>query len=164
MNEKNTLLILWIIFGFIFITAIDSILYLITYLLYFVKFELGLSLEIMYYSMPISTLILYVLTTFFIFRRLKVKSNIEGIYLINFPKKVFIGLALISLVLNPITNKLSGLYAENLVSTHDFEVSEYFGLYGMMTLGINSSRWLIFIVLIMLFLNKLSLLQNKNHL
>lgn len=66
MNKENTLLILWVIFGFVFISAIDSILYFVIHLIYFAKSELGVSYQIMKYSVPILTLILYILATFLI--------------------------------------------------------------------------------------------------
>ncbi|RBP27049.1 hypothetical protein DFR65_11227 [Oceanihabitans sediminis] len=162
MNKENVLLVLWIIFGFIFISGIDSILYFVTYLIYFAKSELGLSYGIMKYSMPIITLILYVLTTFLIFKRIKQQSNSNGIYLTKFPKKTFIGLALLALILNPITNKLSGLYAEHYTPIENIEYSDLLQVYGWMTMGIGFSRWFVLIILTILFLKKLNLIENKN--
>jgi hypothetical protein len=130
MNKENVLLILWIIFGFIFINGIDSILYFITYLIYFAKSELGLSNGIMKYSMPIITLFLYVLTTFLIFKRLKLNSSSSGIYLTKFPIRIFIVLALIALILNPITHKLFGLYAEHSTRMENIDTSDFHQVYG----------------------------------
>jgi hypothetical protein len=162
MNKENVLLILWILFGFMFISGIDSILYFIVYLIYFGKSELGLSYGIMKYSMPIITLILYILTTFLIFKKLKLISNSSGIYLTKFPKKLFIGLAIIAIFLNPITHKLSGLYAEHSTSMENIDASDFLQFYGWMTMGIGISRWFVLIILAILFLKKLNLLENKN--
>ena len=162
MNKENVLLILWIIFGFIFISGIDSILYFITYLIYFTKSELGLSYGIMKFSMPIITLISYVLTTFLILKKIKLNSNSSGIYLTKFPKRIFIILALIALTLNPITHKLSGLYAEHSTRMENIDTSDFLQVYGWMTSGIYFSRWLILIILSILFIKKLNLIENKN--
>ncbi|WP_308994021.1 hypothetical protein QLS71_002470 [Mariniflexile litorale] len=162
MNKENVLLILWIIFGFIFISGIDSILFFITYLIYFAKSELGLSYGIMKYSMPIITLILYVLTTFLILKKLKLNSNSSGIYLTKFPKRIFILLALIALTLNPITHKLSGLYAEHSTRMENINSSDFLQVYGWMTSGIYFSRWFILIALSILFIKKLNGIENKN--
>ena len=162
MNKENVLLVLWIIFGFIFISGIDAILYFITYIIYFTKSELGLSYGIMKFSMPITTLILYVLTTVLILKRIKLNSNSTGIYLTKFPKKLFIGLAVIAIFLNPITHKLSGLYAEHLTTMENIDTSEFLQVYGWMSTGIHSSRWLVLIILTILFLKKLNLIENKN--
>ena len=162
MNKENVLLILWVIFGFIFISGIDSILYFVVYLIYFAKSELGLSYEIMKFSMPIITLILYTLTTLLIFKKLKLNSNSEGIYLTKFPKTIFIVLALIALTLNPITHKLSGLYAEHSTRMENIDASVFLQVYGWMTSGIYFSRWLILIVLSILFIKKLNRIENKN--
>ena len=161
-GKENVLLILWIIFGFVFISGIDSILYFITYLIYFTKSELGLSYGIMKYSMPIITLILYVLTTFLILKKIKLKSNSNEIYLTEFPKTIFIVLALIALVLNPIMHKLSGLYAEHSTRMENIDTSDFLQAYGWMTAGIYFSRWLILIILSILFIKKLNQIENKN--
>jgi hypothetical protein len=161
MHKENVLLILWIIFGSIFISGIDSILYFLTYLIYFAKSELGLSYGIMVYSMPIITLILYVLTTFLIYKKLKLNSNSSGIYLTKFPKKTFIVLALFTVALNPITHKLSGLYAEHSTRMENIDTSDFLQVYGWMTSGIHFSRWLILIVLSILFIKKLNGIENK---
>lgn len=162
MDKENVLLILWIIFGFIFVSGIDSILYFVVYLIYFAKSELGLSYGIMKFSMPIITLILYVLTTFLIFKKLKLDSNSSGIYLTKFPKKRFIVLAVIALTLNSITHKLSGLYAEHSTRMENIDTSEFLQVYGWMTSGIHLSRWLILIVLSILFIKKLNGIENEN--
>jgi hypothetical protein len=162
MNKENVLLVLWIIFGFVFISGIDSILYFITYLVYFTKSELGLSYGIMKFSIPIFTLILYLLTTYIIIKRIKQQTNSDGIYLTKFPKKTFIGLALLAIILNPITNKLSGLYAEHSTPIENTDYSDLLQVYGWMNMGIGFSRWLVLIILTILFFKKLKLIENKN--
>jgi len=162
MNKENVLLILWIIFGFIFISGIDSILFFITYLIYFAKSEFGLSYGIMKFSMPIITLVLYVLTTYLIIKKIKFNSNSSGIYLTKFPKRTFIVLAIIALVLDPITHKLSGLYSEHSTVMENIDASGFLQFYGWMIMGIGFSRWFVLIILAILFLKKLNLIENKN--
>ena len=154
MTKENSLLILQIIFGFIFISGVDSILYFITYLIYFTKSELGLSYELMEFSMRIMTLISHVLSFFLILKKIKLNSNSSGIYLTKFPKRIFIILALIALTLNPITHKLSRLYAQHSTRMENIDTSNFLQVYGWMTSGIYFSRWLILIVLSILFIKK----------
>ncbi|PKA81960.1 hypothetical protein ATE92_0083 [Ulvibacter sp. MAR_2010_11] len=162
MNKENVLLIIWIIFGFVFITAIDSLLYLFTHLIYFVESELRLSYSFLQYSIPSITFIAYISTTFLILKRIKAKSDSEGIYLRNFPKKTFIILALIAIFLNPITNKLSGLYAEHNAYIQSGSSSEFISFYGWMHFGIGFSRWVVLIVLVFVYMNKIKDDRLKN--
>jgi len=116
----------------------------------------------MKYSMPIFTLFSYALTTFIIIKRVKQQSYSDGIYLTKFPIKTFIGIALIALLLSPITHKLSGLYAEHFTPMENIDYSVLLEVYGWMTIGIGFSRWFVLIILAILFLNKLKLIENKN--
>tara|TARA_R100000353_G_C6427465_1_gene174953 strand:- start:146 stop:442 length:297 start_codon:yes stop_codon:yes gene_type:complete len=97
-----------------------------------------------------------------ILKKIKWKSTSSGIYLTKFPKKIFIAFVLIALTLNPITHKLSGLYAEHSTRMENIETSEFLQVYGWMTSGIYFSRWLILIVLSILFIKKLNGIENKN--
>jgi hypothetical protein len=160
MKKENILLILWIIFGFIFISGIDSILYLITFLIYFVKSELGLPYTVIAFSMPIITLTLYILTTLLIFKKVKSKSN--EIILTKFPKKVLIYFSLIALTLYPIANKLSGLYPAYSTKFESIEPSEFLMVHGWMIFGVHFSRWVIIITLIIVLLRKYKLIEYKN--
>ena len=109
MNKENILLILWLIYGFVFVVAINSILYFLIHLLYFGLAEIGISYNIMTYIFPIITLILYSLTAIFLLKRIKTKSKMSGIYLTEFPKNQMIILTAVFLILTPLTNKLSGI-------------------------------------------------------
>lgn len=161
MKKENILLVLWIIFGFVFVSGVDSILYFSTYLLYFGTSELGISYGILQYLMPIATLILYVLTTLLIYRKITINSNSTGIYLTTFPKKLFIGLALITLILNPITNKLSALYAKHIATMESIDTYDFLKVYGWMTIGFGYTKWLILLMLAILFLRKLNIFENQ---
>lgn len=161
MNKENTLLVLWILFGFMFISAIDSFLRLLTFSIYVLKSELGLSYKILTFSMPLVTLTLYSLITFFILRKLK--SDVSGIYLTKFPKILFIGSFLVTLLLNPLTNRLSRLYSERLTSIKNANVYDVLEVHEWMSSGIGFSRWIILIILAFIFLNKLNKTINKNE-
>jgi len=87
MSKENTLLLLWIIFGFTFVAALDSILYFFIHLVYFGMSELGLSLTFLTYFIPTITILSYFFTILFLFKKIKTNSNSEGIYLISFPQK-----------------------------------------------------------------------------
>jgi hypothetical protein len=163
MNKENILLVLWIIFGFIFITAIDSILYFIIHLLYFGLAELGISYNIMTYSFPVITLILYSLTAFYLLKRIKTKSKASGIYLTEFPKKLIIILSVVIIILTPLTNKLSGIYAESISESTLLEMGEYLKFYGWFNLGFVISQILVFITMVGFLLIKLNELKITNH-
>ena len=161
MKKENILLILWIVFGFIFITAIDSILYFIINLIYIGLAELGISYKIMTIIVPITTLILYLLTASIMINRIKIKSKISGIYLTEFPKKLIIILGVIAFALPPITNKLSGLYAENITENTNIGMSEYLTFYGWFHTSIGVSQLLILAILVIISLIKLKNLNNN---
>ena len=153
MGKENRLLILWIIFGFVFVAAVDSILYFTVHLIYFAASEFGSSYNFLTYFIPILTLILYGLTTLLFIQNLKYKSETDGIYLKQFPTKNFTILALLAILLNPITNKLSGLYGEYITSTIEATFADYLNFYGWMNFGFGLARWLIVISLV-IFYNK----------
>ena len=104
--------------------------------------------------MPILIFILYISTTFIILNKIRTNSNSEGIYLTEFPRKLFLYLVIIAVFLGPITNKLSGLFAEH-SETMNGEYSEFLEFYGWMEFGFGISRWSILIVLGFYFLKKL---------
>ena len=160
MSKENLLLVLWIIFGFVFVLAVDTILYFVIHLLYFGLAELGASYNLMTYFFPIITLILYSLTAFFILTRIKTKSKISGIYLTEFPKKTIIILSLVILIITPLTNKLSGVYAESISENTLLEMGEYLIFYGWFNLGFAISQALVFTAMVWYSLIKLKELKN----
>ncbi len=156
MSKENILLVIWIIFGFIVVSAIDSVLQFITYLIYFASSELRIPYRVLTFAIPIITLVLYVSTTFMLIKKIKTKSNSVGIYLTKFPKKSLIFLAFIAILLKPITHKLSGLYTEHSMYFEEIDTMDYIQVYGWMTMGIGVSRWIVLILLIIIFINKLN--------
>lgn len=163
MNKENILLILWVIFGFVFVIAIESILYFLIHLLYFGLAELGISYNIMTYVFPIITLIFYALTALFLLKIIKTKSRLKasGIYLTEFPKKLLIILTLVVFILTPLTNKLSGMYAESASENTLLEMGEYLRFYGWFNLGFAISQTLVLIAMVGFSLIKLKEI-NKN--
>lgn len=155
MNKENILLILWIVFGFIFITAIDSILYFILHLIYFGLVELGVSYKILTYVIPITTLALYIITTIILLKRIKTKSKTSGIYLTEFPKNKIIIFGIIAFALSPITNKLSGLFTVNAIENMNAPYSEYLGFYGWFHASFGISQLIILGFLVVTALIKL---------
>jgi len=154
MKYENTLLILWIIFGFIFISAIDSILYFFTHLIYFAELKLEFSFRFMKISMPIITLILYSLTTFFIINKINTKSKSNEIYLTEFPKNWTIVFSIIAIFLTPITNKLSGLHSHSITEIENFITIDFIEFYGWLHFGIGISRWIVLISILLFYFNK----------
>jgi hypothetical protein len=61
---------------------------------------------------------------------------------------------LIAIFLNPITNKLSGLFAEHNATTQSENATDFIDFYGWMHLGFGFSRWIILIVLAYIYFNK----------
>jgi len=161
MGKENILLVLWIIFGFTFVSAIDSILYFLIHVIYFDTSELGLSITFLTYFIPIITILSYLLTLLFILKKIKTNSNSEGIYLTSFPKKAFIFLLILVLLLKPIASKLSGLYAEYYVSTLDITANDYLNFYGWMHATLAISRWGSIIILGFIYLKKYQSLKLK---
>ena len=152
MIKENRLLIIWIIFGFVFIKAIDSILYFFTHIVYFSELEFDINFIIAKYSIPIITFLSYIIITFILLRKIKSNSDIDGIYFNEFPKNSFLILATIAIFLIPITNKLSSLYTEHHLELHNINSSDYLEVYNWMHTGLLISRWLILITLIIIYL------------
>ena len=161
MNKENTLLVLWIIFGFVFITAIDSILVFVIHLIYFGLVTLEVSFESLSIILPITTLILYLLTTAVLIKRLNIKSKISGIYLTEFPKKAIVILGIIAFALSPITNKLSGLFAEYMAENTEATTKGYLSFYGWFYMGFSISQLVVLGILVIVMLIELKKF-NKN--
>ncbi|MFI0428085.1 hypothetical protein [Mariniflexile sp. HMF6888] len=155
MTKQNVLLILWIIYGFIFISAVDAILYFIIHLIYFSFVLMGMSFTLMMVWVPIITFVLYVLTTMYLLYNISTKSNNQGIYLTKFPKKWAIGLGIISFALSPLTNKLSGFFSEKYISNLEMDMTDFYSFYGWFYIGFGVSQILIVISLFIFFIIKL---------
>ncbi len=154
MRKENTLLILWVIFGFVFIRAFDSVLFLFTHIVYFGTSKIGIPYYVLKYFIPIFTFLSYISATSLTLRRLKMNSKSNGIYLTEFPKQIVTPLILIAIFLQPITNKLAGLFAEYNSTAQSENATDFIDFYGWMYFGIGFSRWTVLIVLVYIYLNR----------
>jgi hypothetical protein len=161
MNMEKTLLILWIIFGFVFVQAIDSVLFLTTHLMHFGAVYVGISYPILNFIIPALTTLSYLVMVIFILKKIKIKSGIRGILLTGFPKKKFYILLTLALVLNPITNKLNTVFSEWVTGTQDGNAVDFLAFHGWMYLGIGLARWTSIIVLAGIYLNNYRLKPSK---
>jgi hypothetical protein len=162
MSKENALLVLWIIFGFVFIQALDAIINLFNNLIYFGLSELSISYTILKFLIPIISLSTYIIVVIAVLKKIKTKSNSSGIYLTEFPRAGFIILALIAIFLNPFTNKLAGLYAENNSFIQSENSKDYIEFYGWKTMGMHLSKWVILITLVFVYLTKYNSRRIKN--
>ena len=163
MKKENTLLILWIIYGFVFVRAIDSLLFLFTNLVYFGTSQIGIPDSNLKFIIPIFTLLSYAFTAIFILKKLNTNSNSIGIYLTEFPKRLFTVLILIAIFLNPITNKLTGLFAEYNAQVLGGNAKGFIDLYGSMQVGLGFSKWITLIVMAFIYYNRYKMESNKSN-
>lgn len=170
MKKENILLVLWIVFGFLFLTAFNSILYFLIYLIYFGLYELGVSYSTLKIAIPITTLILYGLTTYILLKRVDITSKISGIYLMNFPIKLSALVGVIAFSLYPITKKLANLHRGYSALNENSDRHEYIKFYGWLEAGFGISRFIVIIILLIILLPKLQILKinssaiEKSHL
>ena len=166
MSKENILLVLWILFGFLFITAINATIYFVVYLMYFGLYEMGVSHKILKVLLPIITVIFYALTTYFLVKGGSLKSKISGIYLTEFPIKLTIILGAIALAIKPITKELSSLYTDHISGKENWNKDEFFEFFMSVTASFGVCKMIFIIVLLVLFLTKLKHLkisQNTNN-
>src|SRR5690606_1921210 len=152
MKKQIFSLALWMFFGFVLVNAIDSILRFIikTYL------HLGLwmefSIDFLYYSIPALSIIIYASASILAIRYLNRRTINFELNEIRFPKEKYILAVIISILLNPITNKLTGLFAENINTMNlDYEFSEFLKLYGSTEASLGVCGWLTIIILSIYF-------------
>ncbi len=157
MNKERTLIILWIIFGFVFIQAVDSILYLFMHLVYFATVSIGISYSILNFVLPAVTVSSYLFTIILLLKKIKIDSPTNGILLTIFPKRLFISLLILAIVLNPVTNKLSGLFAEFASDLQMENPTEFIEFYEWMHMGIGLARWSSVLIIGLIYLNKYNL-------
>ncbi len=97
------------------------------------------------------SIITYGLTTLLILKRLNLSSEIDDILTIPFPKKVFYAAALISILLPPLFNKLSGLIAASHTYNDSLSDSQWLELYGFTIMTIGVLKWMILVGLVLYF-------------
>ena len=158
MECKNKSLIFWGIFSFVLIRAIDSILYFIINILFLIGIQSKLASDLLFYLIPIISLILYTITTIIVLRKLNIKALCREIYPNKLNITLFILLVVIGITLNPLVNKLSGFYIENqyeiVISENYLTIGQWLHLNGWMDFVIEVSRWIIIIILGVLYWKK----------
>ncbi len=164
MKEENRLLILWIIFGFVFIKSIDSILDFLSNLFVMIVIQLNLPFHILKYSYVTITVLLYFLTAIFIIKKLKTTSELNGIYLTQFPKKIFLILSGIIVTVPVLNNYLTGVYTfrllEEYVEINNLTRIDYTSIYGFFKSILILTNIAVYVSLIVGFFY---LLKRKNH-
>lgn len=154
MNKNKTLLILWIIFGFVFIQAVDSVLFFVIHLIYFAAVTLEVPFSILKFLLPVITAIIYLAAVILILKKIKINPGSNKTILTRFPKNQFIILLFLAILLHPLTNKLSGLFAEYCLDTLNQNSTVFLEFYGWMHAGIGLARWVSVIALAVIYLNK----------
>jgi len=162
MDKENIKILLLIIFGFAFISAIDSLLGFIVFLIFILSSELGISYYFLNFFLPIISLVLYSLTTLLFIKTKYLKSVSKNIFLFKNSIIAFIGFVIIALIMNPIRSKLSALYLENKVELENYSLADYYEVLGWMYFGENFSLWLILFILIISFRKKIMKIGIKN--
>jgi hypothetical protein len=162
MASQKTLLILWIIYGFVFIEAVDSVLFLLSHLTYFATVRLGVTFSILIFVLPIITISLYLATAYMLVQRMRIEPLVHGRPPMEFPKRLFIALLVIAIIIKPITNKLSGLFAEFNWEILNATPNEYLEFYGWFYFGIGFARWTSLIILALICMKKYYSRKIKN--
>ena len=162
MSKENILLVLWILFGFLFITAIDSILYFVLHMILFGLTELEAPIKIMKLVIPTTTITLYGLTTYILIKRISQKANTSKINLNDFPEKLLILTAIIAFTTAPLTNFLAGQYAGRIVAKEYLDDMDYINFfYDWFHASLMISRWGVIIILLFVFMSKLRSFKNS---
>ena len=169
MKQQNRLLILWVIFGFILIHTLDSILYFSANLIVFLELKINTSLRIINYSYPIVVTILYLGTALILLRKIKINSEIDGIYLKDFPKRTFIILAIVGAILPLLTNHFNGVVIsdawESYSNKNNLKRDQYLEFIGskISSLGFNRIAIYIAVIIGFLYLNKRKTIANNGE-
>ncbi|QQX77058.1 MULTISPECIES: hypothetical protein [Aequorivita] len=152
MKKQLFPLALWLFFGFVLINAIDSVLrFIIKAYLYFGLWT-ELSFNFLKYSIPVLSTIIYGTITVLTIKYIKLRTVDFNIREIKFSKRKYILAVVISIFMDPITNKLSGGFGENIDKMNlDYELSEFLNLYGTTEASLGVIGWLTIIVLSIYF-------------
>ena len=154
MTKKTDELILKMIFGFAFISAIDSILYLISHSISFAVISLEFSLTAANISISVLTFVLYMLTIYLVIKFINSQEISSDNLFQKIPKPVIWISFLIAISVRPLTNKLSGLFAEHFTlseSANYLPTTDYLSIYGWTIAMVGISRWTALIILTIIF-------------
>lgn len=152
MKKQLFSLALWMFFGFVLVNAIHSVLRFIVNIYFYIGIWLELSTRFLNYSIPVLSIIIYILISFLGIKYLNLKSINFELSEIKFPKISYIIAAIIAIFLNPLGNKLSGSVGENIASMEsNYTASEFLSLYGITQASIGVSSWISIIILSIYF-------------
>jgi hypothetical protein len=162
MTNQKTLLILWIIYGFVFIQAVDSVLFFLSHLAYFATVGLGVPYSILNFVLPCITISLYLATAYLFLKKAGTESQESGILFTKFPKRQLIILFVLAITVIPLTNRLRGLFAEFNPEIHNQTPTEFLAFYGWFHFGIGFARWTTLVILALIYMKKYGLTIIKN--
>jgi len=118
MRIENKYLVIWIIFGFTLVKALDTVVYFFNHLIFYFGLWLNLGKETIQFSFYPINIFLYVLMFYLILKYWLAKLNNVGIVNIDFPKVLFVILVLIVVGFSPLFNKLIGLYSFQILENY----------------------------------------------
>lgn len=116
MKKQLFSLALWMFFGFVLVNAIDSILSFIVSVYSYSSLYLKLSLNFLYYSIPILTFILYSIPALIFIKYLNKKSVDFNLDKIKLPYVIYIIAIITTILLNPIQNYILEIFSEDFYS------------------------------------------------
>lgn len=153
MKKQIASIALWMFFGFVFIKAIDSILKFIVNAYFNFGVWQELSGKFLLYSIPIFTILLYVITNALVIKLLHIKFHDFQFKKMKFHLSIFSVSIFIAIFLNPIQYKLSGLVLEKVFSREPepYMKMDFIEIYGTMNLSLETCKWLSIIFLSIYF-------------
>ena len=162
MNNQNALLIFWIIFGFICITAIESIIFLTTRLALIIQALSGIPPSIMEFSMPISVVLIYLLSAYLIIKNVSANLDHDQSYLVLPSNKKFVSIFIIAIALKPLTYRGYSLFLEYSNWFENIDTALFLSISGWTQISVELSRWLILLFLGIISFRKLKAVKNNN--
>lgn len=151
MKKQLFPLALWMFFGFVLISAVDSLLSFIINTYFYFGIWMVFSADFLKYSIPILSVLVYTLTIVLVLKYVnQIAINFE-LNKTEFPKIVYITAAIIAIFLNPARNKLTGLISEKLAATEHYETLEFYRFFGITQSSIAICRWTAIIILSIYF-------------
>jgi len=163
MHKKN--LVLWLIFGFVLVTALSSIVDFLTHLIYFGNSELGIPNNIMKFTIPLSSLGLYAIATLILLKWVNNIPDLSALSNDQVPKRIFIAFTTIAILLPLATNKIWAVYDVYIQESIEYSSTnslDFLELYGWMNAGPYLSQWLTIIVIAAVYYKNLKKKKNKN--
>ncbi len=148
MKKQGFSLALWMFFGFVLINAIDSVLNFIINIYTYGCIYLKFSVNFLYYSIPILTLILYSISSIIFIEYLNKKTIDFKLDKISLPIVSYIIAIILITLLIPIQNYLLGFLSVDFYSLHSpYAGGEIFNVLGIMWSSIGICQCLAILIL-----------------